>query len=191
MRLRPLAAALLCAQILAGCGAPARTAAEAGADAAGAGAESLDSTAAARQVEAENMADLLLALATEDAEPAGRVGWAGGWQECVVYSGHQVEFRASGSFDVESHGHLRAVLAAARASPWQVRGVRTRPGHLAFDLTGADFDDRPAGSYDDGLFGGLVLSDHFAELDVATGCVPVSGPEAERLVTAGSVSSDD
>lgn len=55
MRLRSLAATLLCAQILAACGAPARTAAEAGADAAGAGAESLDSAAAARQVEAERL----------------------------------------------------------------------------------------------------------------------------------------
>ncbi|GAB4012877.1 hypothetical protein [Nocardioides ultimimeridianus] len=189
MRLRALVAALLCAPVLATCGAA--TPGQDAGDAAGAGAGSLTGTAAARQAEAERMADLLLSLATEDADPQGLVGWAGGWQECVVYSGHQVEFRASGSFDVEGSGDLQAVLERARASQWQVRGVRMRPGHLAFDLTGADFDDRPAGSYYDGLFGGLVLSDHFAELDVATGCVPVSGPEAERLVTAGSVSSDD
>lgn len=55
MRLRSLAATLLCAQILAACGAPARTRADAGADATGAAGESLDSTAAARQVEAERL----------------------------------------------------------------------------------------------------------------------------------------
>lgn len=182
MKLRLLLVALLGAPVLAACGLtlPGHDAGGAAgrgaADAATTGAADLD-TPDARQKQAERMADLLLALGRAAGRPYGTTGWAGSWRECVTYTGHQVEFRGSGSFDADVPGFepKQAILDAAQASGWQVTGVRLNDRHLSFDLLGG------------GVRGGIVVTDTGVELEVGVDCMDVSAEDAQRLEATGAV----
>lgn len=172
MKLRILIAIVLSGLTLTGCGVCVGTGG--GADA-GSGV-----SVEARGRQAEQLADLLFALAVAAARPEAGAGWSGGWEECVTYVGHQVEFRASGSFGAAARGRRpkAAILAAVRAAGWHVAVVRNDPGFVSFDLSGR------------GVSGGMVIEDDGVELDVGTGCVSVSREDAERLTHADSVQSD-
>ncbi|HJQ05270.1 MAG TPA: hypothetical protein VJ872_07485 [Nocardioides sp.] len=179
MKLRLPLAVLLGAPILAGCGltlpahAPADTG---GAAAASAGAAALD-TPDARQHQAERMADLLVALARAAGRPSGRTGWAGSWYPCETYTGHQVEFRVSGSFDAEAYGlePKQAIVDAAQASGWRVEDVLINARRMSFDLVG------------DGVSGDIIVTDTGVELEVGVDCMDVSAEDAQRLEARGSV----
>ena len=173
MKIRHLLAVLLGAPLVAACGLTLPTHDTSGAEAASAGAAALD-TPDARQHQAERMADLLVALGRAAGHPDGRTrktGWAGSWHACETYTGHQVEFRGSGSFDADVYGlePKRAIVDAARASGWRVEDVLINARRMSFDLVGG------------GVRGDIIVTDSGVELEVGVDCMDVSAADAQRL----------